>query len=51
MISSLMLSIAASIFSNVEVIGIVGTNFPDIGWEILKSHNMNYDKFNEMGLV
>ena len=40
--SAMYSSISASIFSNVEIIGIVGTDFPNSGWEILNTHNINY---------
>ena len=41
--SAVYFSLSASIFSPVEVIGIVGTDFPNQGWEIFKSHYINYD--------
>ena len=41
--SAMYFSLSALIFSPVEVIGIVGTDFPNKGWEIFKSHNINYD--------
>ena len=44
--SAMYFSLSASIFSPVEVIGIVGTDFPDRGWKIFKSHNINHDNIN-----
>ena len=41
--SAMYFSLSASIFSPVEVIGIVGTDFPNKGWKIFKSHNINYN--------
>ena len=39
--SAMYFAVSASIFSNVEVIGIVGTDFPELGWEILNKKNIN----------
>jgi len=41
--SAMYFSLSASLFSPVEMIGIVGTDFPEEGWTILKSHNINYN--------
>jgi len=41
--SAMYFALSASLFSSVEVIGIVGTDFPEGGWKIFKSHNINYD--------
>ena len=41
--SAMYFSLSASLFSSVEVVGVVGTDFPKEGWEIFKSHNINYD--------
>ena len=41
--SATYFSLSASLFSPVELIGIVGNDFPDSGWEILKSNNINCD--------
>ena len=40
--SAMYFSLSASLFSKVELIGIVGTNFPNNGWETLKSRNIDY---------
>ena len=40
--SAMYFSLSASLFSKVELIGIVGTDFPDNGWETLKSRNIDY---------
>lgn len=39
--SATYFSIAASIFSRVEVIGIVGNDFPQEGWDIFNSQNID----------
>ena len=39
--SGMYFAVSASIFSTVEVIGIVGTDFPELGWEILNRNNIN----------
>ena len=39
--SAMYFAVSASIFSTVEIIGIVGTDFPDLGWEMLKKNNIN----------
>ena len=44
--SAMYFSISASIFSNVEVIGIVGTDFPDSGWDIFKIRNINHQNIS-----
>ena len=41
--SATYFSLSASLFSPVELIGIVGNDFPDSGWKILKSNNINFD--------
>ena len=41
--SATYFSLAASKFAPVEVIGIVGSDFPDDAWEILKSRKINYN--------
>ena len=41
--SAMYFSLSASLFSSVEVVGVVGTDFPKEGWEIFKSHNINYN--------
>ena len=40
--SAMYFSLSASLFSKVELIGIVGTDFPENGWETLKSKNIDY---------
>ena len=40
--SAMYFSLSASLFSKVELIGIVGTDFPDNGWKTLKSKNIDY---------
>ena len=52
--SAIYFTIAASKFSSVEIIGVVGDDFPDEGWKILKSknidlHNMITKKGNTFG--
>ena len=44
--SAMYFALSASLFSSVEVIGIVGTDFPQEGWKIFKSHNINYDNID-----
>jgi sugar/nucleoside kinase (ribokinase family) len=44
--SAMYFSLSASLFSSVEVVGIVGTDFPKEGWKIFKSHNINYDNID-----
>ena len=44
--SAMYFALSASLFSSVEVIGIVGTDFPEGGWKIFKSHNINYDNID-----
>ena len=39
--SAMYFSLSASLFSPVEMIGIVGTDFPEEGWAILKSRDIN----------
>ena len=41
--SATYFAIAASKFSPVEVIGIVGTDFPKHGWDIFNQNNINYE--------
>ena len=41
--SATYFSLSASLFSSVELIGIVGSDFSDSGWKILKSNNINCD--------
>ena len=45
--SAIYFSIAASIFSPVEVIGVVGTDFPKDGWDLLKSKNISTNNIIE----
>ena len=40
--SAMYFSLSASLFSKVELIGIVGTDFPENGWETFKSKNIDY---------
>ena len=42
--SAMYFAVSASIFSTVEIIGIVGTDFPDLGWKMLKKNNINQKK-------
>ena len=39
--SATYFSLAASLFSNVEVVGVVGNDFPKEGWDIFKSNNID----------
>tara|TARA_B100001250_G_C19740598_1_gene762882 strand:+ start:189 stop:1082 length:894 start_codon:yes stop_codon:yes gene_type:complete len=41
--SATYFSIAASKFSSVEVIGIVGDDFPQNGWDVFNKNNINYE--------
>jgi len=36
-------SLAASLLAPVKLVGVVGTDFPDVGWSLFKSHNINID--------
>tara|TARA_Y100000588_G_scaffold219423_1_gene233301 strand:- start:1637 stop:2530 length:894 start_codon:yes stop_codon:yes gene_type:complete len=41
--SATYFSISASKFSPVEVIGIVGSDFPDYGWDVFNRNNINHE--------
>ena len=41
--SATYFSLAASLFAPVKLVGVVGNDYPDIGWKLLKSHNINTD--------
>ena len=45
--SATYFSVAASKFAPVEVIGIVGDDFPDSGWNVFKSFNINHNNIIE----
>ena len=36
-------SLAASLLAPVKLVGVVGTDFPDAGWSLFKSHHINID--------
>ena len=41
--SATYFSLAASLFSPVKVVGVVGNDYPEAGWNLFKSHNINTD--------
>ena len=41
--SGLYFGISASLFSGVSLVGVVGNDYPDEGWNILKKQNINID--------
>ena len=41
--SATYFSIASSIFTSVKIVGIVGNDYPNAGWEMFKSRNINTD--------
>ena len=41
--SATYFSIASSIFTSVKIVGIVGNDYPNSGWDMFKSRNINTD--------
>ena len=41
--SATYFSIAASILAKVKLVGIVGNDFPQMGWDLFQDHQINID--------
>ena len=41
--SATYFSLAASMFSQVQLVGVVGVDFPDSAWEVFNTHQINTD--------
>ena len=47
--SATYFSLSASLFAPVKLVGVVGTDFPEKGWQLFSSNNINIDAILEMG--
>ena len=44
--SATYFSIAASLFAPIKIVGVVGTDFPEFGWQVFRSKNINSENPN-----